>query len=73
MKADELRRKSDKELQGQLRSYREDLRRMRFDLASGKIKNIRAIHSTKKDIARILTILRERQLEEDVVTERNNI
>ncbi len=57
MKARELREKSQAELQNLLRDRRERLRQLRFDLASGKIKNVREIRQTKKDIARILTIL----------------
>jgi ribosomal protein L29 len=34
------------------------LRQLRFDLVSGKVKNVKEIRETKKDIARILTILR---------------
>lgn len=35
----------------------EALRQLRFDLEAGKIKNVRALRETKKDIARIETIL----------------
>lgn len=58
MKASELRQKSKSELQRLLRELREKLRQFRFDLVSGKVKNVREIRQIKKDIARILTILR---------------
>ncbi len=61
MKAAELRRISTSELESLLRKKREDLRQFRFDLAAGKVKNIKDIRETRKDIARILTILRERK------------
>jgi len=63
MKAKELRQKSEKELQKLLQELREKLRKLRFDLVSGKVKNVREIRQTRKDIARILTILNERKKE----------
>jgi len=44
-----------------IKDYREKLRSLRFDLASGKVKNVREIRNIKKDIARILTILKEKK------------
>ncbi|MCD6402446.1 50S ribosomal protein L29 [bacterium] len=58
VKVESLRKKEKPELQKLLREKREKLQRLRFDLASGNLKNIRAIRQIKKDIARILTILR---------------
>ena len=58
MKTSELRQKSRTELQKLLQDNRERLRQLRFDLAAGKVKNVREIRLIKKDIARILTILR---------------
>ena len=58
MKSTELRQKSREELQKLLEEKREKLRILRFDLASGKVKNVREIREIKKDIARILTMLR---------------
>lgn len=63
MKAKQLREKNNKELQELLKELREKLIRVRFDMASGKVKNIKEIRFIKKDIARILTILKERELE----------
>ncbi|RLC38565.1 MAG: 50S ribosomal protein L29 [Candidatus Nealsonbacteria bacterium] len=50
-----------RELQRLLREKRERLRQLRFDLAGGKVKNVREIRETKKDIARILTFLKLKQ------------
>ena len=58
MKITELRQKTEPELRKLLQDNREKLRQFRFDLVSGKIKNVREIRKTKKDIARILTLLR---------------
>lgn len=58
MKITELRQKTKLELQKLLQDSREKLRQLRFDLASGKIKNVRQIRELKKEIARILTLLK---------------
>lgn len=60
MKAQELRKKSKTDLEKLLQERRERLRVLRFDLASGKVKNVQEIGATQKDIARILTILKEK-------------
>ena len=65
MKPRELRQKTDKELNQTLFDLREKLHELRFNLVQGKVKNIKEVHQTKKDIARILTILRERQLKKN--------
>ena len=59
MKIAELRQKAKGELEKILADSRERLRQLRFDLAAGKVKNVREIRKTKKDIARILTIIIE--------------
>jgi len=59
MKIRELRQKSNKELKESLANLKDKLRELRFNLAGGKVKNIKEIHQTKKTIARILTLLKE--------------
>ena len=59
MKIQELRQKSEAELKKLLPDNREKLRQLKFDLASGKVKNVRVIREIKKDIARILTLLKQ--------------
>ncbi len=58
MKAQELRQKSKEELSRILREKKEKLCQLNFDLSSGKVKNVREVRLVKKDIARILTILK---------------
>jgi len=58
MKIRELRQKSKDELNKLLWDKRNGLLSLRFDLAGGRVKNIREIEGTKKDIARILTLLK---------------
>lgn len=59
MKISELRQKSEKELIKVLEDDQKKLRQLRFDLAAGKVKNVRLIRKTRKEIARILTLLKE--------------
>jgi len=58
MELNELRQKSKTELQKMLQDSRERLRQLRFDLAAGKVKNVREVRKIKKEIAKILTLLR---------------
>ncbi len=57
MKAVELNQKSKEELEKMVQDGKEKLRQLRFDLAAGKVKNIRQIRLIKKDIARMFTKL----------------
>ena len=58
MKAVELKKKTNKELKKLLIENKERLRSLRFDLASGRVKNVREIRNLKKGIARILTLIK---------------
>jgi large subunit ribosomal protein L29 len=58
MEIKELKQLSKEELVKKAADDREKLRQMRFDLSAGKIKNVREIHQTKKEIARIMTLLK---------------
>ena len=53
----ELRQKTKSELEKLLQDNQERLRSLRFDLVSGKVKNVREIRKIKKDIARINTLM----------------
>jgi len=63
MKAKELRMKKETELLKSVADLREKRRSLKFDLAAGKVKNVREIRQIKKDIAKILTILKEKKHE----------
>ncbi len=60
MKIKELRQKTAKELKELLEQDRQKLGQLKFDLASKKLKNHRQIRELHRDIARILTILGEK-------------
>lgn len=57
MKIQELRSKTEIELQLTLRELKEKFRKLKFDLAEKKIKNVGEISETRKSIARILTLM----------------
>ncbi len=63
MKVKELSQKTEKELKDLLIENRHKLGQFKFDLASKKLKNVRQIRELRKDIARILTILKEKDNE----------
>jgi|Deesub1362A_J573_1020465.scaffolds.fasta_scaffold35523_2 large subunit ribosomal protein L29 len=63
MKARELRELSDEELRQKVAEWKRKLLNLRFQLASGQLQNIAEIKKTRRDIARVLTILRERELQ----------
>lgn len=56
----DLKNKPLPELKKSLIEHREQLRKLKFDLAAGKVKNVREIREIKKIIARILTIVNSR-------------
>jgi large subunit ribosomal protein L29 len=62
MKAAEWRDLGDDELRGKLRELQEELFNLRFQLATGQIENVGRIRTVRRDIARLQTILRQRQL-----------
>jgi len=61
MKVIELQKKSKSELKKLITDKGEHLRTLRFSLAVGKLKNVREIRETKRDIARILTIMKHKE------------
>ena len=63
MKASEIRALNNDELLAKLTEAHEELFNLRFRLATRQLGNHREIPSVKKRIARIETILRERELD----------
>ncbi len=63
MKTNDIKYLSVEELNAKLKELNSELFNLRFSHATRSLANPMAIHNVKKDIARIKTILRERQLE----------
>ena len=59
MKASDLRKKDKKELEKTVQELRKKLSDLRFKFSSNQLKNTKEIKGFKKEIARILTILKE--------------
>ena len=58
----ELRNLDDAELTTKLREAKEELFNLRFQGATGQLENHGRLRAVRKDIARIYTIMREREL-----------
>lgn len=65
MKAKDFRELTDEELGERLNERREAIRNFRFQLATSSVDNSRGIRNARRDVARIKTILRERELERE--------
>jgi large subunit ribosomal protein L29 len=60
--AAEIRDLADEELVTRLAEAKEELFNLRFQVATGQLDNNRRLHTVRKDIARIYTVMREREL-----------
>jgi large subunit ribosomal protein L29 len=58
-----MRRLSDTELANELKSSKEEMFDLRFKLATRQLKNYRALPAARQRMARLLTVLNERQKE----------
>jgi large subunit ribosomal protein L29 len=61
MKVDELRVLEEDELGGRMKAARRELYELRFKHAVGQLENASQISKVRHDIARIMTVLRERE------------
>jgi large subunit ribosomal protein L29 len=68
-KPSELRDLPEEELNSRLDAAKEELFNLRFQLATGQLDNPMRIKDVRHEVARILTVLTERQLEEEGPTE----
>ncbi|HIX50277.1 MAG TPA: 50S ribosomal protein L29 [Candidatus Borkfalkia faecavium] len=62
MKGNELHNMTDQELKAKLGELKSELFNLRFRHASGQLDNPMAIVACKKDIARVNTVIREREI-----------
>ncbi len=61
-KAHELDEMNDVDLETRLREAKEELFNLRFQAATGQLESHGRLRTVKKDIARIYTVVREREL-----------
>ena len=62
MKANRFRELSDQELQDRVAEYKSELLNLRFQLATGQLENPMRIREVRKNIARVKTVIRQREL-----------
>jgi large subunit ribosomal protein L29 len=65
MKPAELRDLGDDELIDRIKTARREAFGLRFQLATGELENTAGVRSAKRDLARALTVARERQIDPD--------
>jgi large subunit ribosomal protein L29 len=63
MTAKELRDMQDDELVERIKTARRDVFGLRFQLATGELENTAGVTSAKRDLARALTVARERDID----------
>ena len=61
MKAKEIREMSSEELENKLKELKNELFNLRFQHATNQLDNPHRISDVKKDIARVMTVLREKK------------
>ena len=64
MKSKEFRDMTHDELNSKLKELKTEHFNLRFSHATGQLSNPMQLNNVKKDIARVLTVLRERELKE---------
>jgi large subunit ribosomal protein L29 len=69
MKADKVRELDNNELNKQEQDAREQMFRLRFQMAMGQTDGLKKLRTLRKDRARLLTILRDRQLHPETAPE----
>ena len=60
--AKELRELNDTELEHRLDETKEELFNLRFQIATGQLENVARIPQVRREIARVETLLREREI-----------
>lgn len=63
MKAEKFRELDTEELQGKVSELREQIFRLRLQAGTGQLDQLGKIKSTRKDLARVLTVLAGRRAE----------
>ena len=62
MKAKEIHERTSEELTKKLAELKDELFNLRFRHATGQLENPNVLNGVKKDIARVKTVLREREI-----------
>lgn len=62
VKVREIRELSDRELQEKVQELKGELFNLRFQMATGQLENVMRVKEVRRSIARVKTVLREREL-----------
>jgi large subunit ribosomal protein L29 len=62
MKAEEFKDLSDEDLRGKVNELKESIFRMRFKISLGNTDVVKQLRESRKDLARVKTLIREREL-----------
>lgn len=71
MKSNDIRKLSDAELTQKLNEGRAELFNLRFQMATSQLDNTARVTTVKRDIARILTEMRARQIQAEKASDQN--
>jgi large subunit ribosomal protein L29 len=63
LRATDIRDMNEGEIHVKLDGYRKELFNLRFQVATRQLKNTKRIGTVRRDIARVLTVVREREIE----------
>lgn len=67
MKAEEIRALSTEEIRSRLGDAKDNYFRMRFQFATGQVTDHSQLKIARREIARLATVLRERELAEEIL------
>jgi large subunit ribosomal protein L29 len=70
MKAEKIRNQTETELKHQERELNDQLFRLKFQMNMGQTESLKKVRGLRKDIARVKTILRQRELQAQQETEK---
>lgn len=70
MKPDEIRTMADEEILAEIEDAKEELMRLRFQQATGELTDYTRLRQLRRNIARMNTIINERQREAEIEGER---
>ena len=62
MKANDLRKMTQDELKRKYRDFKEELFNLRFQLVAGQLTNTSQLKKVRRNIARVITLIREKEL-----------
>lgn len=71
MKAKEIRDLTTSEIESKVKALKEELFNLRFQLATGQLENTARIREVKKSIARMKTVVRAREIEQQKLNKNN--